>query len=152
MSILLIGLNYRTAPVEVREQLAFTREGAATALLLFRNQFPQSEAAILSTCNRVELLVVTSGARPNVQDVVSFLAQARDLPVDKFQHLMYRLTDEQAIRHFFRVTSGLDSMVIGETQILAQVKQAYALASEQGTTGRVLNRLYHHAFHVAKRV
>jgi glutamyl-tRNA reductase len=152
MSILLVGLNHHTAPVEVREQLAFSRDGAATALMLFRNQFPQCECSILSTCNRVELLVASDSIRPNTADVVSFLAQARDLPTEHFRSYLYELTDERAIRHFFRVTSGLDSMVLGESQIVHQVKQSYAMASEQGTTGRVLNRMFHHAFSVSKRV
>src|SRR5947208_13397178 len=85
MSILLIGLNHRTAPVEVREQLAFGREGVATALMLFRNQFPASEAAIISTCNRVEMLIASDSDRPNAQDVITFIAQARDLPVAHFK-------------------------------------------------------------------
>ena len=152
MSILLIGLNHRTAPVEIREQIAFSREGVATALLLFRNQFPQSEAAIISTCNRVEMLVASDGNRPNAADVLSFIAQARDLPVEAFKPYLYQLENEQACRHFFRVASGLDSMVLGENQIVNQVKQAYAVASEQGTTGRTLNRMFHHAFEVSKRV
>lgn len=153
MGILLIGLNHRTAPVEVREQLAFSRDGVATALILFRNQFSNSEAAILSTCNRVEMIVAADGAEhPNVNDVVSFIAQARDLPVASFRSHLYQLTDEHAMRHFFRVAGGLDSMVLGEYQIVNQMKQAYAQASEQGTTGRVLNRLFHHAFEVSKRI
>jgi glutamyl-tRNA reductase len=148
----LIGLNHRTAPVEVREQLAFSRDGAATALMLFRNQFPKAEAAILSTCNRVEILVASDGESPSVQDVVGFIAQSRDLPVNEFRTYLYQLSGEQACRHFFRVASGLDSMVLGESQIVNQLKQSYAQASEQGTTGRVLNRLFHHAFEVSKRV
>lgn len=152
MSILLIGLNHRTAPVEVREQLAFSRDGVATALLLFRRQFPRSEAAILSTCNRVELLIHADGESPSVGEVITFLAQARDLPVNAFKHCLYTLSGEQACRHFFRVASGLDSMVLGESQIVSQVKQAYTAASEAGTTGRVLNRLFHHAFEVSKRI
>src|SRR5580765_7240414 len=152
MSILLIGLNHRTAPVEIREQLAFSRDGVATALLLFRNRFPGSEAAILSTCNRVEMLVASDGDKPTAGEVLSFIAQARDLPVASFKPYLYELKDEQACRHFFRVASGLDSMVLGESQIVNQVKQAYAAASEQGTTGRTLNRMFHHAFEVSKRV
>lgn len=152
MSITLVGLNHRTAPVEIREQLAFSREGVATALLLFRNQFPSSEAAIISTCNRVEMIVASPGPRPNANDIVAFIAQARDLPPQQFRHTLYELTDEQACRHFYRVASGMDSMVLGEAQIVSQVKQAYTLASEQGTTGRVLNRLFHHAFQVSKRI
>jgi glutamyl-tRNA reductase len=152
VSILLIGLNHRTAPVEIREQLAFSRDGVATALMLLRNQFPGAEASILSTCNRVEILVATDQERPTAQDVISFIAQARDLPAASFKHYLYQFSDEQAIRHLFRVAAGLDSMVLGESQIVSQLKQAYAQASEQGTTGRVLNRLFHHAFEVGKRI
>lgn len=152
MSILLIGMNHRTAPVEVREQLAFSRDGVATALLLFRSRFPQCEAAILSTCNRVEILVYAEGDSPSINDVVAFVAQARDLPVPLFKQYLYTLSGEQACRHFFRVASGLDSMVLGENQIVSQVKQAYTSACEAGTTGRVLNRMFHHAFEVSKRV
>ena len=152
MSILLIGLNHRTAPVEVREQLAFSRDGVATALMLLRNQFPGAEASILSTCNRVEILIATENDRPTAQDLISFIAQARDLPANEFKNYLYQFSDEQAIRHLFRVAGGLDSMVLGESQIVSQLKQAYAQAMEQGTTGRVLNRLFHHAFEVGKRV
>lgn len=152
MSIYVIGLNHKTAPLDIREQLAFSREGTATALLLFRNRFPQSEAAIISTCNRVEIIVATDAASPTAEDVVRFIAEARELPIGAFRGYLYELRDEQAVRHLFRVASGLDSMVIGECQIVNQVKQAYATASEQGTTGRLLNRLFHHAFSVSKRV
>lgn len=152
MSILLIGLNHRTAPVEIREQLAFSRDGVATALMLFRNQFPQSEAAILSTCNRVEMLIASDGDSPSINEVLTFIAQARDLPVNAFKQYLYTLSGEHALRHLFRVASGLDSMVLGESQIVNQLKQAYAAASEQGTTGRVLNKLFHHAFEVSKRI
>ncbi|MHB1155582.1 MAG: glutamyl-tRNA reductase [Phycisphaerales bacterium] len=152
MSILLVGMNHRSAPIEVREQLAFSREGVATALMLFHNRFPQSEAAILSTCNRVEMIVAAETGSPTADDIVSFLAQARDIPVNNFRHYLYQFTDEQAVRHLFRVASGLDSMVVGEYQIIHQLKTAYAQAGEQGSTGRLLNRLFHHAFSVAKRI
>jgi glutamyl-tRNA reductase len=152
MSILLVGLSHRSAPVALREQLAFSPEGVATALLLLRRQFPQTEAAILSTCNRVEVLVATESATPGPADIVSFLAQARDLPVSAFAPYLYQLQNEQAVRHVLRVTGGLDSMVIGDYQVVNQIKQAYALASEQGTTGRVLNRLFHHALAASKRL
>ncbi len=152
MSIHLIGLNHRTAPVELREQLAFSREGASTALLLLRNKFPNIEAAIISTCNRVEVLIACDAEKPGPNDIVSFLAEAKDLPAQEFRNYLYQLSDEQATRHFFRVAGGMDSMVLGESQIVNQVKQAYSIASEQGTTGRVLNRLFHTAFEVGKRL
>src|SRR4051812_40804703 len=129
MSIHLVGLNHKTAPVELREQLAFSREGVSTALLLLRNKFPTCEASILSTCNRVEILTVSDNDKPNLNDIVSFLAEAKDLPTQEFRHYLYQLSDEQAARHFFRVAGGLDSMVLGECQIVHQVKQAYAIAS-----------------------
>jgi glutamyl-tRNA reductase len=152
MTIMLIGLNHRTAPVEIREQLAFSSEGVSTALMLLRNQYPGCEAAILSTCNRVEVLVASEQDHPTENEIISFLAQARDLPVRSFKQHLYRLKEEQAVRHLFRVASSLDSMVVGENQIISQVKTAFAQASEQGTTGRLLNRLFHQAFCAAKRV
>jgi glutamyl-tRNA reductase len=98
------------------------------------------------------MLIATDADKPTTADVLSFIAQARDIPVAHFKPYLYQLEGEQACRHFFRVASGLDSMVLGENQIVNQVKQAFAAASEQGTTGRTLNRIFHHAFEVSKRV
>ena len=150
--IILVGLNYRTAPVEVRERLAFSREGAATALLLFKKQYPDSEIAILSTCNRVEVLVNSDSATIDEEQVIRFLSQVRDVPLDAFAPYVYTFNGEECIRHIFRVISGLDSMVVGEYQIVSQLKQAYELAHQHGTAGTVLHRLFHHAFGVSKRV
>ena len=151
MSILLTGLNYRTAPVEVRERLAFSREGVAAALLLFKKQFPQAEVAILSTCNRVEILISSEDAVAPEQ-VIEFLARVRDVPPASFREHLYRLEDADAVRHIFEVIGGLDSMVIGEHQIVNQLKQAYELAVEQNAAGPVIHRLFHHAFGVNKRL
>jgi glutamyl-tRNA reductase len=156
VSILLLGLNHRSAPVEVRERLAFSRQGVATALMLFRRQFPDCEAAILSTCNRVEFLF-SDGSEDGVpaeveQRLVQFLAQVRSVPAAVFERHLYRVGGADAVRHVFRVISGLDSMVLGECQIVNQLRQAYELAHEQQTAGPVLHRLFHHAFGVSKRV
>ena len=156
MSILLLGLNHRTAPVEVRERLAFSRQGIATALMLFRRQFPDCEAAILSTCNRVEFLFA-DGSEGNAsagieERLVQFLAQVRNVPAVVFRPHLYRVDGAAVVRHVFRVISGLDSMVVGECQIVNQLRQAYELAHEQQTAGAVLHRLFHHAFGVSKRV
>jgi len=152
MSILLLGLNHRTAPVEIRERLAFSREGAANALMLFARQFPKAEAVIISTCNRVEILVNAEDGGPDgPREVVEFLARARNLPAESFAPYLYHLDHAASVRHLFRVISGLDSIVVGECQVVNQVKQAYALAHEQGTCGPVLHRLFHHAFGVNKR-
>jgi glutamyl-tRNA reductase len=152
MSMLLLGLNHRTAPVEVRERLAFSREGAANALLLFRKLYSDAQCLILSTCNRVEILVETGSALPRADDIIEFLAQARDIPAELFRAHLYCHEGADAVRHFLRVISGLDSMVLGESQIVNQIKQAYMLAQEQGTLGPVMHRLVHHAFGVSKRV
>ena len=152
MSILLIGLSHRTAPVEVREQLAFDAAGVATALGCFRERFPGCEAAILSTCNRTEIIVAGEGERPNAAEVIRLIAEARDLPVAHFLPHLYQYVGDQACRHFFDVVAGLDSMVLGEYQIVHQAKQAYNLARQEKTSGRNLNRLFHHAFEVSKRI
>src|ERR1017187_2850628 len=104
MPIVVLGLNHRTAPVELREQLAFSRDGAAGALMLVKEHFPGAEAAILSTCNRVELLV----SAPHLDDgaLTPFLARARNLPVASFSNYLYEVRDHSAIRHIFRVISG----------------------------------------------
>jgi glutamyl-tRNA reductase len=148
--ILVLGLNHRTAPVELREQLAFSREGAAAALMLFKEQYPGSEAIILSTCNRVELVI--NSETVDEREATAFLARARNLPAASFSGYLYHVTGNAAVRHLFRVISGLDSMVLGEYQIVNQLKTAYQSAHEQGTAGPILHRLFHHAFGVSKRV
>lgn len=152
MSILLIGLNHRTAPVQVRERLAFSREGIATALMLFHKQYPDCEAAILSTCNRVEVLLNSESNEVGLKQVIKFLAQTRNVAADDFASHLDQFEGSDAVRQVFRIIGGLDSMVLGEYQIVNQLKQAYQLAHEQSTTGAVLNRLFHHAFGVSKRI
>ena len=157
MSLLLLGLNHRTAPVEVRERLAFSRQGVATALMLFARQFPGCEAAILSTCNRVEIIFGDgseegSPTAETERRLIDFLAQVRNVPAGAFEPHLYRAAGTDAVRQVFRVVSGLDSMVLGECQIVNQFRQAYELAHEQQTAGPVLHRLFHHAFGVGKRV
>ncbi|HUO09486.1 MAG TPA: glutamyl-tRNA reductase [Phycisphaerae bacterium] len=150
MSIIVLGLNHRTAPVELREQLAFSREGAAAALMLFKELHPTAEAAILSTCNRVEIIAAAENLSET--DLVAFLSRARNIPAAAFSKYLYQVADGHAIRHVFRVISGLDSMVLGEFQIVNQLKSAYEMAHEQNTAGPILHRLFHHAFGVSKRV
>lgn len=154
MSIVLVGVNHKTAPVEVRELLAFSDEGCAQGLRSLVDGEVVREGLIVSTCNRVEVVTAT----PNEQmhegavRITEFLSRSRDLPSKFFADHLYEHVDDQAVRHLFRVASSLDSMVVGEPQVLGQVRRAYSLALEAGTAGRVLNRLVHHAFHVAKRV
>jgi glutamyl-tRNA reductase len=154
MSILLVGLNHRTAPVEVRERLAFTDEACANGLRHLVDGDVVREGLIVSTCNRVEILSATASDQMEfgVGRLTEFLDTSGRLPAGFLEKHLYRHTDEEAVRHLFRVASSLDSMVVGEPQVLGQVRRAYSLAVEAGTAGRVLNRLVHHTFRVAKRV
>lgn len=154
MSILLIGVNHKTAPVEIRERLAFNDETCANGLRQLVDGVVVSEGLIVSTCNRVEILGAMSSDQLEfgAGRVRQFLDTSGSLPAGFLDNHLYRHTDEEAVRHLFRVASSLDSMVIGEPQVLGQVRHAYSLAVEAGTAGRVLNRLVHHTFRVAKRV
>lgn len=154
MSIVLVGINHKSAPVEVREQLAFTEEACATGLRTLVDGDIVREGLIVSTCNRVEVLAETANERLSdaIQRANEFLSRTDSLPSSFFQIHLYQHTDDEAVRHLFRVTSSLDSMVVGEPQVLGQVRRAYSIALEAGTAGRILNRLVHHAFRVAKRV
>jgi len=154
MSIVLVGVNHKSAPVEVRERLALTEDACAAGLRNLVDGEVVREGLIVSTCNRVEVLAETASERLNdsIERVNQFLTGANDLPRSFFETHLYQHTDDQAIRHLFRVTSSLDSMVVGEPQVLGQVRRAYSIALEAGTAGRILNRLVHHAFRVAKRV
>ena len=154
MSILLVGVNHKTAPVEVRELLAFSEEACAAGLRSLVDGEIVREGLIVSTCNRVEVLAATTTehAKEGSKRIGEFLTHARTLPDDFFQDHLYKHADEQAVRHMFRVASSLDSLVVGEPQVLGQVRRAYSIALEVGTAGRILNRLIHHTLRVAKRV
>jgi glutamyl-tRNA reductase len=154
MKLQMVGCSHHTAPAAVRERLAFNRDQAADALALLRSRYPLTEAVLLSTCNRVELYVACESpdACPTHHDVVSFLAEFHGLdPIVLFNDLFER-TGEDFVRHLFTVAASLDSMVIGEAQILAQVKQAYELATSVTSTGPLTNAAFQAALKVAKRV
>jgi glutamyl-tRNA reductase len=154
MSIVLVGINHKSAPIEVRERLAFTEAACASGLRTLVDGEVIREGLIVSTCNRVEVLTETDNRQltETTERVTQFLSRTDSLPRSLFEPHLYQHTDDQAIRHLFRVTSSLDSMVVGEPQVLGQVRRAYSIALSAGTAGRVLNRLVHHSFHVAKRV
>src|SRR4030095_12685608 len=154
MSIVLIGVNHKTAPVEVRELLAFPDEACTDGLRRLVDGEVVREGLIVSTCNRVEILSATSTEQLEfgIERVTQFLDDSRRLPEGFLLNHLYRHQDENAVRHLFRVASSLDSMVVGEPQVLGQVRHAYSLAVEAGTACRILNRLVHHTFRVAKRV
>jgi glutamyl-tRNA reductase len=148
MELALIGVSHKTAPVEVRERLAFPSEKIQSALESLLKRTQAVEAMILSTCNRVE--IVAHG--PDAQLVQDFICEYHQIPADSISKHLYSYTNVDAIRHLFRVTASLDSMMVGEPQILGQVKEAYRLASDAGTIGSSLSPLLDRAFAVAKRV
>jgi glutamyl-tRNA reductase len=148
MSLFTLGLNHQTAPLDVREQVAFSPDALRHALRDLLGRPSVKEAAILSTCNRTEVYV--HGAEPG--PVVQWLGDFHDVPGDSLAPYLYTLPRERAVAHAFRVASGLDSMVLGEPQILGQMKQAVRQAESAGSLGFVLNRLFQRTFAVAKDV
>jgi glutamyl-tRNA reductase len=146
-SLFTLGLNHQTAPLAVRERVVFHVERLQEALAELKRSFAR-EAAILSTCNRTELYV--AGEKP--EDMAHWLAQYHRLAPEELQPYLYTLPQEQAVRHAFRVASGLDSMVLGEPQILGQMKEAARVAECAGTLGSLLQRLFQRSFAVAKEV
>jgi glutamyl-tRNA reductase len=151
MSILVVGLNHRSAPVEVRERLSRSPERFAGLIEKLVGAEGLREAAILSTCNRLEVLAVGEDEERGTERLLRLLTREAGFAPFEPRHL-YRLRREEAVLHVFRVAASLDSMVLGEAQILGQVKEAYRAALEAGTCGPMLNRLFQHAFRAAKRV
>lgn len=150
MNLLALGLNHETACVELREQAAFSPEALQPALRDLTGGGGVSEAAILSTCNRTEIYCGSdSGGDRRVLD---WFGRQTGFSRDILAGNLYALPNEQAVKHAFRVASGLDSMVLGEPQILGQMKHAFHAAATAGATGKVLNRLFQHTFSVAKQV
>src|SRR5580700_5897052 len=153
MEIVLIGLSHHTAPVEVRERVTFTPEEAQRAAEELRTGGLLSETLVLSTCNRSELYGVS--AEPGEVSAVAmelFLATFHKLEPSVLGSSLYRRHDREAVRHLFRVSAGLDSMLLGEAEILGQVRDAYKIALDHGATGPVLNRMFQNALEVGKRV
>ncbi len=152
-SLYLYGLSHKTAPVEVRERLAFNDELCRAALPELNANAGVNEALIISTCNRLELIVESSlDERRTKEIVVDFLCRTHKIRASEFADYCYQISGAAAVKHLFRVASSLDSMIVGEEQIVGQVRKAYALAAEAHTAGTFLHKLLHHAFRVAKRV
>jgi glutamyl-tRNA reductase len=152
-SLLILGISHRSAPVAVRERLAYADAEIGPALRRMRASCDAiGEAALISTCNRVEAIVVTADAARAADAIVQFFATDRGVDAGAFEPSIYRHDGLAAARHLFRVGASLDSMVVGEPQILGQLKSAYAAAAKAGSVGAVLHRAFHKAFTVAKRV
>ena len=152
MHILAIGLNFRTAPVEIREALTFAASDLPEALVRLKETKSVLECVIVGTCNRTEIYVVVDRNYMSGLFIRMFLEQWFNLPRTRFEPCLYVYEDEQAVRHLFRVACGLDSMIIGETQILGQVRDAFTLARQQKATGTIFNTLFKQAITLAKRV
>ncbi len=152
MNIIAVGLNHKTAPVEIREQVAIT-PGVLVECLQQISALPEVlEGLVLSTCNRVELYAIGHDVPAAIGRLKTFLAEFQQVPAVSLAPHLYEYRGEAAIRHLFRVAASLDSMIIGEPQILGQLKEAFACAQECRSAGLVLTRLLHRAFSVAKRV
>jgi glutamyl-tRNA reductase len=152
MQIVLIGMNHKSAPLDIRERLQLSCGEGDRPLPALMNNAEIREALYLATCNRVEVLARVAGGGEAIEGLKSFIYCQGNLSVAEMDRCLYIYRGLDAVRHLFRVTSSLDSMIMGEPQILGQMKDAYRMAVENGTTGILLNRLSHHAFRVAKRV
>lgn len=150
MSIIAIGLNHKTAPVDVREHLTFGPDIIVAALRNLVENLGVKEVVILSTCNRTELYCVSNGRDRN--EICHWMSDFHGIDAAMVNPYLYSHEDDQAVSHLLSVSSGLDSLVLGEPQILGQVKQAFQTAKEAGTTGKLLQRLFQHTFSAAKQV
>jgi glutamyl-tRNA reductase len=153
MHIILIGLNHKTAPVDVRQRLACDAQAVGQMLGQLKNAYPDGEFALLSTCNRVECYaVVSKAAGPKPEELAGQFCHLRSVDFAQIEKHLYFKLDHEAVRHLFTVAASLDSMVIGESQITAQVKECYKMACQAQTAGKILSRLFHDAFRTAKQI
>ena len=152
MDIILVGLNHKTAPIEIRERLSFAKSDIGRFLKAIKDQVSVSETLLLSTCNRVEILMTASNASDAIEQAKTLLCEHHGVSPNMFENCMYVHASGEAVKHLFRVASSLDSMVVGEPQILGQIKEAYHNSLEYKGCGVILNRLLHKSFSVAKRV
>jgi glutamyl-tRNA reductase len=153
MKIVVLGLNHKTAPVEIRQNLAFDAARTTAALRELKRMYPQAEFVLISTCNRVELYCVSERAGgADADDLAKFISEFHNVELGEFRESLYAYRDGDAVRHLLTVASSLDSMVVGEAEIIGQVKESYRLACAAKSTGKVLNRLFHCAFATGKKV
>jgi glutamyl-tRNA reductase len=152
MHLFLIGVSHRTAPVDLRERLDFSSRDVGAAVEALATRSSAAESVVLSTCNRSEIYVASASPSRAREEIVEFLTQYHALPADAFTPHLFSFGDAAAAQHLFRVAAGLDSLVVGEPQILGQVKGAFQAAAERRCTGPVLSKLFHWSFAVGKRV
>lgn len=152
MEIIVLGINHRTAPVEIREKFSFVPKRICEANQLLKQSASLDENLILSTCNRTEIYAIASRNNDSIKSIENFLSKYHNIDTQAYKNRFYIYRNKDAVEHLFKVASGLDSMVIGEVEILAQVKKAYEAARQSLTTGKVLNRLFEKAFNTAKKI
>ena len=155
MQIILVGLSYKTAPISIRERLAFRPDEATAALERLIHKFGDRDAefAILSTCNRTELYcTLGKQAGPSLEEIIQEIADIRAIASSEFREYLYVKFGEDAVNHLLTVSSSLDSMVVGEPQIVGQVKESYTVACNAKSTGKILNKLFHCAFTTSKLI
>ena len=153
MNLHVVGCSHHDTPIEVRERLAFGPELNRPALAAFRRRYPDVEAVLLSTCNRVELYSASeNGDCPTRSETAEFLASFHDLAATAVEPHLYEYVNEGAVSHLFTVASSLHSMVLGEPQIVAQVKQAYQWATDENAAGPLLHAAFQNALKTARRV
>ncbi len=152
IDIILLGLNHKTAPVELRESLAFSKDETIAALEVIQKDPSVREVILFSTCNRVEILMVAENISNAIEAAKLHISEYKKVPISQFEKALYIYNSEKAVRHIFKVASSLDSMIVGEPQILGQIKEAYYTATIKKTSGVILNKLLHRTFSVAKRV
>ena len=150
--IVLLGLNHKTASVDVRECIAFTADETDRALTMLRENPAIAESVLFSTCNRIELLMAVDEREAAVAIAKQFIAEFKKVPLARFENSLYQYAGDEAVRHTMQVAASLDSMVVGEPQILGQMKEAYRKATLEQTSGVILNKLLHRTFFVAKKV
>ncbi|MGE5308689.1 MAG: glutamyl-tRNA reductase [Deltaproteobacteria bacterium] len=151
MDIQVIGLNHKSAPIAVREKLSFPKDRLAEALSRLKGCACVEEDVILSTCNRTEIYAAVSGEQA-VQSIKGFISGCSGVRIDEISSYLYSLSGREAVRHLLRVAASLDSMIVGETQIFGQVKDAYFAAREANVCGRNLNQLFEEAIKIGKRI
>ncbi len=152
MSVIVVGLNHRTAPVELRERVAVPSSRMVKALHDLSSREHLAEVVLLSTCNRTEIYARSTKFHSAVSDVLEFLAEQGSVPPEDFSEHLYTYYDDSAVSHLFGVAAGLDSMILGEGEILGQVRDAWRLAEAEGAAGQAMARVFRHAIEVGKRV
>ena len=157
MKIIVVGLNHKSATINIRERLAFDAADTIKALRELKSKFPDTEFVLLSTCNRVELYCASPPSAAGMggldgKELAKFLSEFHSFALEDFHEFLYVHRDSDAVRHLLMVASSLDSMMVGESQIIAQVKESYRLACTTKSTGKVLNRLFHYGFATSKKV